>query len=318
VRRVLDERGEFTLVGLLVAMTLSLVVLGATLDIFASSEKINRDTQRRTDALDRARVGVDRLARQLRNMASPTPDQPQSIDRATAKDVVFQTVDPIGPNAGTNTANVKRVRYCLDAEGRLWAQNQRWIGAAPGAPNDGGTGATAGTCPSAAWNDQTVLADDVTNYLAGHSRPVFTFNPTAPLTAITWVHVDLWLDLDTSRKPAETVLSSGVFLRNQNRAPSASFTATPSAQGIVLNGSDSVDPEGEPLTYCWYDKALPNVANPPAPCDPGPLLGTGVTITDQVPSGTQRTIYLVVKDPALLTARTPDTCVKNLQGSVWC
>jgi len=318
VRRVLEERGEFTLVGLLVAMTLSLVVLGATLDIFASSEKINRDTQRRTDALDRARVGVDRLARQLRNMASPTPDQPRSIDRATARDVVFQTVDPIGPNAGTNTANVKRVRYCLDADGRLWAQNQRWIGAAPGAPSDGGTGTTGGACPSAAWSDQTVIADDVTNYLAGHSRPVFSFNPTSPLTAITSVHVDLWLDLDTSRKPAETVLSSGVFLRNQNRAPTASFTATPSAQGILLNGSDSVDPEGEPLTYCWYDKTLPNVANPPSPCDPGPLFGTGVTTTDDVPSGTQRTVYLVVKDPALLTARTPDTCVKNLQGSVWC
>jgi hypothetical protein len=313
VRRLAQERGEFTLVGLLVAMTLSLIVIGATLDLFASSEKINRDTQRRTDALDRARVGVDRLARHLRNMASPTPDQPQSIDRATARDVVFQTVDPVGPNAGVNTANVKRVRYCLDDQGRLWAQNQRWTGTAPAAP-------AATACPSSDWNDQTVLADDVTNYLAGHSRPVFTFNPTSPLTAITWVHVDLWLDLDTSRKPVETVLSSGVFLRNQNRAPTATFSATPSAQGIVLNGSESVDPEGEPLTYCWYDKSLPNLADPPSPCDPGPFLSSAVTVTDRMPSGAQRTVYLVVKDPALLTARTPDTCVTNLslQGSVWC
>jgi hypothetical protein len=316
--RLRDERGEFTLIGLLVAMTLFLVVLGATLELFSTSEKINRDTQRRTEALDRARVGVDRLARQLRNMASPTPDQPKAIDRATAKDVVFQTVDPIGPNAGVNTANVKRVRYCLDGQGQLWAQNQRWTGTAPAAPSDGGTATTSGGCPSVAWNDKTVISDDVTNYLAGHSRPVFTFSPTTPLTAITAVHVDLWLDLDTSRNPAETVLSSGVFLRNQNQAPTAAFTATASAQGIVLNGSDSVDPEGEPLTYCWYDTALPNVGSPAPPCDAGPQLGTGVTITDQVPSGTQRTVYLIVKDPALLTARSPNTCVQSVTGSPYC
>lgn len=303
-----DEHGEMTLVGLLVAMVLFLGVLGATLSIFATSETTNRDIQRRNDAMDRARSGIDLLTRQMRNMASPTPDQPQAIDRATAKDVVFQTVDPIGPNAGTNTANVKRVRYCLDNSGRLWSQNQRWTGAPPSAPSDGGT------CPSSAWDDQAVIADAVTNYQSGHARPIFTFTPSSPLTAISSVHIDLWMDLDVANKPVETAISSGVYLRNQNRKPTASFTSTPSAQGIILNASNSSDPEGEPLTYCWYDTSLATVSSPPTPCAAGPLLGTGVTVTDPVASGVSRTVYLVVRDPAQLIAQTPNTCVRNQIG----
>jgi hypothetical protein len=300
-----DERGEMTLVGLLVAITLFLMVIGATFSLFATSETNNRDIQRRNDAQDRDRSAVDLLTRQMRNMASPTPDQPQAIDRATAKDVVFQTVDPIGPNTGTNSANVKRVRYCLDTSGQLWTQNQRWTGNPPSAPADGGT------CPSAAWDDRSVIADQVTNYSTGHTRPVFTFSPASPLTAITQVHIDLFIDLDTTRNPAETTISSGVFLRNQNRKPTASFTSTASAQGIILNASNSVDPEGEGLTYCWYDTGLTTVSNPPAPCAAGPLLGTGVTALDPVARGATRSIYLVVRDPALLSATTPTTSVTN-------
>jgi hypothetical protein len=123
------------------------------------------------------------------------------------------------------------------------------------------------------------------------------------------------MDLDTTRGPRETVLSSGVFLRNQNRRPTPSVTTTGSAQGFVLNGSDSTDPEGEPLAYCRYDKSLANVANLPSPCDAGPLLATGVTLLDPAPLNATRTVYLVVKDPALLSASTPDTTVTNTLGS---
>ena len=319
-----DERGEFTLVGLLVAMALFLVVIGATLSLFATSETANRDLQRRTDAMDRARVGIDGLARQMRNMASPTPDQPQAIDRATSTDVIFQTVDPVGPNAGTgttaNTSNVKRVRYCLDGSGTLWMQNQRWLQAAPNAPMDGGTATSPGTsCPgtlgavgSASWTDKSVVADQVTNNATGHVRPLFSFGPTTtPLTSITSVHADLWVDLDTGHKPDETLISSGVYLRNQNQQPTARLTPTKSAQGIILNGSNSTDPEGEPLTYCWYDLSAPTVSNPSPPCAAGPLIGTGVTVTDPAPADATRTVYLVVRDPALLSSTTGQVTVQN-------
>lgn len=313
-----DERGEFTLVGLLVAMSLFLVVLSATLSLFATSETTNRDIQRRNDAMDRARGGVDGLSRQLRNMASPTPDQPQAIDRATGTDVIFQTVDPVGPNTGTganaNTSNVKRVRYCLDStNGQVWMQNQRWLNAAPDAPTTTACPSTSlGSVGSANWNDKSLVADKVTNYSTGHTRPLFTFGPAAsPLTGITSVHTDLYVDLDTSYTPDETVLSSGVYLRNQNQQPTARLIPTKSAQGIILNGSNSSDPEGEPLTYCWYDLSAPTVSNPPAPCAAGPLIGTGVTVTDAAPFNASRTVWLVVRDPALLSSTTGQQSVQN-------
>ena len=42
------------------------------------------------------------------------------VDRAGARDLIFQTVDPVGPNAGDNASNVKRIRYCLDTGGKLY------------------------------------------------------------------------------------------------------------------------------------------------------------------------------------------------------
>src|SRR5205823_887029 len=84
------------------------------------SDAIGSDAQRRVDAEDRARQAEEAIARDLRNLASPTPSQPQAVDRAGGRDLVFKTVDPVGPNAGQNTANVERVRYCLDSAGRLW------------------------------------------------------------------------------------------------------------------------------------------------------------------------------------------------------
>jgi hypothetical protein len=75
-----------------------------------------------------------------------------------------------------------------------------------------------------------------------------------------------------------------VFLRNQNRRPTAAFTAAPTAQGIVLNGSASVDPEGQPLTYTWLDGAT--------------VVATGVTATYKVTAGTTHTLSLQVQDPA--------------------
>ena len=50
------------------------------------------------------------------------------------------------------------------------------------------------------------------------------------------------------------MVETGVFLRNQNRVPIASFTATPAGIGhILLNASDSVDPENQPVEVRWFD-----------------------------------------------------------------
>ena len=73
-----------TLVGLLVAMTLMLLVMGAAIEVFGQFNTITRKTELQNDAQDRARTAVDRLSIELRNLASPTPESPQAVQYAGA------------------------------------------------------------------------------------------------------------------------------------------------------------------------------------------------------------------------------------------
>jgi hypothetical protein len=198
--------------------------------------------------------------------------------------MVFQTVEPNGPNTGLNASNVKRVRYCLQAGtattgAKLWRQEQLWTTqSAPALPS-------TSSSPASGWSSQTLVADSIVNTRDGLTRPVFMFN-SQTLADVSSIHVDLYVDPDPTRAPIETRISTGVFLRNQNRRPVATFSATRTAQGIVLNGSTSSDPEGEALSYVWFDGST--------------KVGTGIVFTYPAPAGTTRTITLKVYDPAAL------------------
>ncbi|WP_205697983.1 PilW family protein [Conexibacter sp. SYSU D00693] len=277
------QRGEVGLVELLIGAAMMLGAVGAALTVFETALPVDAETRERNTSQDQARTALDRLARQLRNLASPTPDQPQAVDRATPFDVVFQSVDPVGPNAGTNAANVQRMRWCLDGgtpTARLYLQTQTWTTAvAPAVPS-----ATA--CPGAGWSSTRVVATDVANRAADPDVPLFAVDGQS-LLDVSALHAELVIDTDPGAGAPATRLATGVFLRNQNRRPVAQFTATPSAKGIVLNGSLSSDPEGQELRYRWFDGAQE--------------IGTGVVLTHPVPTGSGHQIRLEVSDPAGLT-----------------
>jgi archaellin len=278
------ERGEMGLVQLLIAMSIFAAVLAATLVTFQSFDTLNRRTVSRTASQDSARTSVDRLVRDLRNLASPTNAQPQAVDKATDYDLVFQTVNPIGPNTGANAPNIKRVRWCLNqttpSNEKLYMQDQTWLTQTPPTPP------STSSCPStdAGWSTTTLLSSNITNTYNGQARPLFAFDsPT--LTAVREIHVDLYSDLDPARAPNETHLTSGVFLRNQNAAPVASFSyALQGTSAIVLNGSQSYDPEGAALKYSWLDNTVKK--------------GTGVTYSLPVTPGSHHSVQLQVFDPA--------------------
>jgi hypothetical protein len=307
------ERGEVTLTGLLVAMVIFLGVLAATLSLFASSQTLARDTEQRNDAQDRARLASDTIVRQLRNLASPTVDQPQAVERAKPREIVFKTVDPSGAPTAANVANVKRVRFCLDDSGRLWKQEQVGDVAVTGTVPGGTAAPDDPTCSSGGWTAgrSQVIAANIVNYANGLARPVFTYN-SATLTAITSVRVTLYVDTDPVKRPAETRLSTGVFLRNQNRPPTAAFTVTQTTAGLMLNGSLSTDPDGDPLTYCWYDANVTGVVPPQgSPCSPANYIGANITFHDLVANGTQHVLTLQVRDQAgLLGVSAPQTVTK--------
>jgi type II secretory pathway component PulJ len=276
-----DERGEVGITSLLVGAVVLVIVLGSSLATFESFTRTSRTVTDRTDAQDKARTAADTMARQLRNLASPVPEQPQAVDLAGPYDLVFKTVDDGIAPAGFNGTRTKRVRWCLDAgtpsNAQLVAQEQTWTSATPPAAP-----ATSG-CPAAGWTKTTVVATRLVNRANSIDRPVFTYD-TSVLPDISAIHVDLAVDEDVTRAPAETQIATGVFLRNQNRRPVASFTATPTAQGIVLNGSSSTDPEGEPLTYQWFDGAT--------------QVATGIIASYKVTAGTTHAMRLRVLDPA--------------------
>jgi hypothetical protein len=245
-----SERGEFSLTGLLVAMLLMGVVMAATFSVFGTADRVTRSTELRNEAQDRGRTAIDRMTTELRNLASPTPDSPKAVEVATDTDLVFQTVHKLAPASSTsNKANVKRVRYCV-AGGLLYrAEQGPWTtGTPPAMPS----AAPGGGCPGS-WTARIVAA----NVLNSAARPLFRFN-SAVLTEITSVRVGLDLRVDPKRPAAvsDAELSSGVFLRNQNRVPAAAFTVVVTAQGLLLNASPSQDPDGDVLKYEWFDVTL--------------------------------------------------------------
>lgn len=275
------ERGEMSLTGVLTACVLLVVVLGASLGMFEGFIAKASDATRRTDSEDRARAAVDRVTRDLRNLSSPTADQPQAVDVAGPSDLVFKTVNPTGPASVDNPTNTKRVRVCLDPRGRLQQQTQTWtIGGTPAVPSLAG-------CPAATgWTRTTIIASNVVN----GTVPVFTYDSSV-LTDISQLHLELLIDDDAQTSPPATRLSTGVFLRNQNRRPTATFTASRIQGGFVLNGSASSDPEGDTLQYTWKDGAT--------------QIGTGITFTWTGVATGSHSLTLTVSDPTGLTGTSP-------------
>jgi type II secretory pathway pseudopilin PulG len=309
--RLRSERG-FTVVELLLASVMALIVLGSTLTVIAATSNNERRQELASDSQDAARNSLDRLARQLRNLASPSlfnenyQAQPYAVDVASGYDLVVRVVGDTMPAGSLNTANVKRVRYCLDGGSpsqALYQQEQTWTNSASNAPP--ALPSTA-SCPGAGWTTTKKLVTNVVNRINGQDRTVFVYNSSDP-QRISEVHAELFVDTTPGVGAKETRLATGVTLRNQNRVPTAGMTVTVApVRHAILNGSASEDPEGMPLTYQWYldpPASLPDCSTTPAPTS---CVGSGVVFEKDLSAGSHH-IVLLVKDPAGLPAVADDT-----------
>jgi type II secretory pathway pseudopilin PulG len=291
-----DERGEFTLVGLLVATVVFGFVLMATYGAFDVFGRSVNDNQTRLESTDRVRVASDAMARQLRNLATPTALQPNAVILASANDIVFETVAPSGTAPAANPQNIEFVRYCLDAAAR-----RLWFMELPPASVTGTTVPPASTgCPGGGWSNARVVASDLVNTYGGAARPVFSFDTTTT-NLIRRVGIDLYVDTTPGKGSAEQQVSTGVNLRNQDAAPTASMTATPGATGIlVLDGTASSDPDNDPLDYCWYDSA---VTGSVGTCGPHSIGETpSFRYSYDTTAGVAHSVTLKVTDPSGLTS----------------
>jgi type II secretory pathway pseudopilin PulG len=292
------EESGFTLVELLLASLLMLVILGATLTTLTSFESNANTNNRQNDAQDEARRATELLARELRNLASPTNYDPRAIKRAEAQDLIVQSVADTKPTGSANTRNTQFVRYCYDAtSGRVIRQKVTWITATdPAYPT-----ATGCSLTTTGWPITEVVAQNVVN----GTRPLFTYN-NSDVLKISEIHASLYVDVNPGTRPAETSLFTTVFLRNQNRVPTASFTAVRSGTSIVLNGSDSTDPEERALYYDWYEVGNPDVK-----------IGEGIVYIHPATPG-EHTVYLIVRDQADLANQAPDQTICIPGGSPSC
>ncbi len=289
--RLAGERG-WVLTDVLLSMSLTILLFGATLTAFNGFENRARANQLQNEAQSRARAAMDELARSLRN---------HWIEEAEPTDVVAQAVNGTLPASG-NVRRRERVRYCLQSVGGdrtlLWRQVQNWT--EPPTP----AMAPTGDCPADGWTASRVVATGLTNAGATELRPTFLYDASDP-ARISELRTQLFVDVEPARAPGETRLTSGVFLRNQNVAPSvASFTVTSASnasggQTVYLNGSFSDDPDGDKLTYVWKDNGTPIEDR---------LGRKGALIEYPTGSGTHR-FTLTVRDPAGLERVSEETVV---------
>jgi prepilin-type N-terminal cleavage/methylation domain-containing protein len=327
-RRLAVERG-YTLIEVLIAASLMVVVLTAALTSFDGLLSGQSTASTRFDAQDRARTALDRLARDLRNVSGASTGA-KEIDVSSAYELIFRTTNPAGPPNGQNSTNLERVRYCVDttnpANETLRVMTQTWgISSVPDPPSTpcDSTPYSATTCPTS-WCSNSVYADHVTNEANGQTRPLFSY--TSVNGTVNVVHTDIFINgvatttSATNSRASETELSSGVFLRNQDVAPSAAFTVTPGVGYLTLDGSASVDPNGQPLTYVWYDGATKlgssNSNSPGATsgivftynkdaCASSPCTSNPIQLGQPLLHNTAYTVSLKVYDPAGLEGDAP-------------
>jgi prepilin-type N-terminal cleavage/methylation domain-containing protein len=247
----------FTMIELLVTLLISTIVFGATMTVLEVFQRDNRTNQLRNETQDNARNAMDRLARDLRNVAAPNAGTPGALERAEPYSITFDTVDSTKINA-ENPNNNMRVRYCLnDAEPKnevLWLQVKRWGKTEAALPE-------ATECPDKSagdWDSSSRLVSHVSNRLGGQERPLFVYGPpTASSTAqITSVEPTVYIWTNPGSHPGETQLTTSIALRNANRVPAASFTAVQLGSKpprLLLNASESIDPDGQALAYTWWE-----------------------------------------------------------------
>lgn len=316
--RLRQERG-LSLVELLVAMVLAVVVFGATLDVLVNYTHLETGSQERLDAQNSARLGVDRIVRQLRNIASPVTS-PKLLERATPYDVVFQTIGSAGVNnstCGSNTTCDERVRYCIPqdtstgtaSDEQVIGETQTWTTATPPSSPWSSDSSVTIPCPDnplpSGVTKSIVVAPYVTNrYQQRSDRPAFYFNDgsdPSDLSSVFTVQIDLFVNPTPSVPAAESEIKSGAFLRNQPRSPVAHFTPLYTGNGgVVLNGGVSYSPDGEDLTYSWtcISTSCP---------DSSALTSSNQGLVDWNPGAGTYTVQLTVTDETGLTATDIET-----------
>lgn len=311
VRELRAQRGT-GMVEVLIAMVLGLVVFGAVLTVLTDYTHMWTGDTQRLDAQNSARLGVDRIVRQLRNIASPVTS-PKLLERATPYDIVFQTIGATGTNnasCGSNTTCDERVRYCIPqdtnpgtaSDEEVIGETQTWTTATPPASPWSSDPNVTIPCPDnplpSGVTKSVVVAPYVMNRYQGANQYAFSYNNgenPSNMSSVYTVQIDLFVNPTPKVPAAQSEVRSGAFLRNQPRSPVANFTYTDlGSGGVLLNGGISYSPDGEDLSYSWTcTGSCPDLSS---------LTQDNEGLVDWNPGAGTYTVQLTVTDSTGLTA----------------
>jgi prepilin-type N-terminal cleavage/methylation domain-containing protein len=303
VRRAAEQHG-FSLVELLVAMALAVIVFAAAATLLVSYLKDSGYAQRRTESQAAARTAIDRISRELRTAVAPSNGS-AVIEYETSYDLVFREVST------TSSVHQKFVRFCVDNNETLWRQTKDLQTTSDSTPD-------TSSCPSGAWTAESALLGGCQSNSAHCARvvnrldsdPLFSFGPTGWSSTAGIRQVDVSLHVNENlagAQPGPSELTSGIYLRNNLEDPVVPSTGLASVSGsgnnqryVTLDGSGAYDPNGQALSYQWYEGTscpspaasdeLSSGANDQEPPEQGPYS-----------SGQTLTYVLVVTDTAGLT-----------------
>ena len=87
----LRQEDGFTVMEVLVAVTIGFVVFAATMGLLESTVKLSTGVMGKTDAMQRGRLAMDRITQQLRSQVCLDLDHPAILQGATATTVTFYT-----------------------------------------------------------------------------------------------------------------------------------------------------------------------------------------------------------------------------------
>jgi prepilin-type N-terminal cleavage/methylation domain-containing protein len=277
-RALRSERG-FTLTELLVAITISSLILGAAVTAFTSFLTQSATADRAADSQDTARNALDQMAIQLRSATSNAATGNQPIEAAGDYNLVW-----LAPIPGTSTTNnpfgLRHIRYCVDARN---PQNEKlWLQTAPFSTTSNRNWPSTGSCPANAWPTALVVGENLVNVL--QNTPLFV-TPTDSQGNVTDANVNALVDVDPNNSPPATSVRTSVTLRNLNHAPAAVISCAAGLTGHALcDASASSDSDNQALTFAWTVDGS-NVGETSYKLDKGSLVSGSthtfaVTVTD--------------------------------------
>lgn len=241
-------RGEhgYTLTEVLVALTISSLILGAAVTAFTSYLNQTANGEKAANAQDAARLALDQMAIQLRSATSNASTGNQPIEAFGAYNLVWLAPFP-GASTTNNPLGLRHIRYCVDSGN---PNNEKlWLQTAPFSTTSNRNWPATGSCPANSWPTAMVVGQNLVNVV--QNTPMF-LTPTDSQGNVTDVRVNALVDIDVNTTPPSTSVRTSVALRNLNHTPAAVVSCAAGLTGHALcDASASTDSDNQTLKFAW-------------------------------------------------------------------